>query len=316
LPHTWLDDWYPQVQEIIQGVIPQHWPEFAVIISDIVECVPTLPEAILPLATCKAVHGDVNKAVHVSAAVVIAAAALRTFDDALDQDRAKGLWYYTGPSRAWNYGTALEALCFNILSQSPLTKKQVNQIISHFAETFWRVASGQDRDQLGNTKTVEDYWFTIEQKSAWPYQTSCLCGALVGTKNTSLIDACGAFGYHLGLALQVLNDMESIWCTDGKTDLAQGKITLALLYGLTTNHPHQEELKFLVTSGNFANHESQIKQILDEIGTQEFLIWAALKERELALAALTGFPNHEGVETLNDYMTGLFGDIDVLLSRE
>ncbi len=313
---SWLSRLYPMVQGVIREAGPKFWPEMGIILGDIAGREQILPEAILPLATCKAVGGNAENAVHIAAATVVAAAALRIFDDALDQDRAKGLWYRTGASRAWNYGTALEALSFNILRQAPLNSEQISQVSGHFIEAFCQIASGQDRDLLGVTKTIEDYWLTIEQKSAYGYQTGCLCGALVGTEHQDLIEACGTFGYHLGLALQILNDMESIWCPDGKTDLRQGKVTLPLIYGLNASHPEQEELKNIVENCTISNHGERIKQILDHIDTQSFLIWAALKEREQALDALAICPNPEGVDALKAYVTGLFGDIDSLLEAK
>ncbi|HBB35199.1 MAG TPA: polyprenyl synthetase superfamily, partial [Cyanobacteria bacterium UBA9273] len=109
------------------------------------------------------------------------------------------------------------------------------------------------------------------------------------------------------------NDMESIWQPDGITDLKQGKITLPLLYGLQYHHPEREELLSIVTANEIAAHAARIKEILDHIDTKSFLIWAALKEREQALKAIKICPNTEGREVLESYITGMFGDIDLLL---
>ena len=59
----------------------------------------------------------------------------------------------------------------------------------------------------------------------------------------------------------------------------------------------------------------EVKEILETIDTKEFLIWAALKEREKALAALGNCPDIEGRMALEAYITGMFGDIDSLLLK-
>ncbi|HEY9245348.1 MAG TPA: polyprenyl synthetase family protein, partial [Candidatus Methanoperedens sp.] len=190
------------------------------------------------------------------------------------------------------------------------------KIIQCFIDSFFCIAAGQDRDISGATKTIEEYWQTAEMKSANIYATACAAGAIVGTGDEELIHACGVFGHHLGLTVQIFNDMESIWLPKGKTDLKQGKITLPLIYGLTKDHSERSELISLVLSNHIASHSERIKEILNNIGTRTFLIWAALKEREQALEAISICPDSEGREVLNSFITGMFGDLDSLLEME
>ncbi len=277
---------------------------------------PLIPEAILPLASCKAVGGQAKDAVYVAAALTAAATSLRILDDLEDQDRPERLWKQVGPARTWNYASAIESLSFIILSQSPLAPETFHQINGTFADTFLHITYGQDRDLSGNPQTTEDYWLTMEQKIAWGYAAGCAAGAIVGTDRKDLIEACGDFGFHLGLTIQLVNDMESIWHPDGVTDLMQGKITLPLIYGLTENHANRDELAALVETNQIAAHGERIKEILDTIDARSFMIWAALKERDQALEALTICPDPEGKEALEAYITGLFGDIEPLLPLE
>ena len=150
-------------------------------------------------------------------------------------------------------------------------------------------------------------------KSGCVYATACATGAMAGTESPKLIQACGVYGHHLGIAIQILNDMESIWQPKGINDLAQGKVTLPLLYGLQLDHPKRDELLAFVANKQIATHAQRIEEILDHIDTRSFLIWAALKEREQALEALRVCPDVEGRELLECYITGMFGDIARLL---
>lgn len=309
----WLKSLYPEIREVLQDSIPEYWEGLRQVLGKLFE-EPMLPEAALPLVACKAVNGNPKNAVHVTAALIALGVCLRIFDDLADQDKAEDLWQLVGIPRAWNYASAIHILSFEILSKAPLSSDLFRRVNQYCIDAFFRIAAGQDRDLAGATRTIEDYWLTVEMKSACFVTTACAMGAMTGTDDPKLIQSCGVFGHHLGFALQIFNDMESIWQPKGVTDLQQGKVTLPLLYGLQVNHPRRDELHSIVMANEIASRENRIKDILDQIDTRSFLIWAALKEREQAIAAIQICPNIEGRQALEAYITGMFGDIDTLLS--
>lgn len=311
---NWLKSLYPQVRQILDEAAPESWPGFRRVIGRSFE-EPIVAEAVLPLASCRAVGGDPRDAVHVTAALVTSAASVRLYDDVMDRDCPGGLWEEVGPSRAWNYASAVRILSFGILNQAPLSHDRFRAINQLFIDTFFSLAAGQDRDLAGVTKTVEDYWLTIDLKTGCAYAAACVSGAMVGTDDPQLIENCGAFGHHLGLSKQILNDMESIWHPDGVTDIKQGKSTLPLVYGMSFDHPARSELEEIVQNDKVAANADRVKEILDEIQAKNFLLWAALKEREQALEALSICPDAQGKEALGAYITGMFGDIDSLVER-
>lgn len=309
----WIKSLYPEVRDILQKAIPHYWPELRQVIEGLWE-EPLAPEAILPLAACRAVNGDVRNALHVSASILAAQACLRLFDDISDKDRPGELWEQAGQARAWNYASAVHILSFEILGKAPLPPELFHKLFKLHIDSFLLIAAGQDRDIAGVTGTMENYWLTIKLKTGCAYAAACVSGAMVGTENDELIKSCHLFGHHLGLAVQILNDMESVWHHDGTADLKRGKITLPLIYGLSFNHPQRNELRSLIQKG-IAVHSERIVEILDHIGTKDFLIWSALKEREQALDAIRVCPNADGREALESYITGMFGDLDMLLKK-
>lgn len=271
--------------------------------------------AILPLVTCQAVNGRPEDAIYVSAALIAAERCVRIFDDLEDKDRPGQLWQQVGEARAWNYASAIHILSFEILSKAPYHPRIFHSINQLYIDAFLYMAAGQDRDIAGQIQTIEDYWSIIELKTAMAYAAACASGAMVGTETSQLVKACYEYGHHVGLAIQIFNDMESIWQPDGATDLKQGKVTLPLLYGLQSDHPDRDELALLVETNQFAAQADRVQEILDKIDTKSFLIWAALKEREQALEAIGICPNPEGREALESFVTGMFGDIDLLLPQ-
>ncbi len=86
------------------------------------------------------------------------------------------------------------------------------------------------------TITLEDYLRVIEYKTAGLFEVSCYLGALLGGYSIEFAQASRAFGQHLGIAYQILDDLIDIWGTEssiGKTlgtDITTGKLTLPLLF--------------------------------------------------------------------------------------
>ena len=313
----WLTSLYPAVRQALENAIPNYWSELRPIFADLfTQSAPLPPVAILPLINCQAVNGQARDAVPVSAALIAAEVSLRISDDLQDKDRPQQLWEQIGEARAWNYAAALQALSFEILSRSAFSPQIILSVSQLFIEAYLHITAGQERDLAGMADTIEAYWRTMELKTATAFSAACKAGAMVGSDDPQLMAACHAFGHHVGLAVQIFNDMESIWQPDGTSDLKRGKITLPLMYGLVSDHPERDELLSLVTANNVAAHADRIKQILEHIDTKGFLIWAALKEREQALNSLTIIPNDVGREALEFYVTGMFGDVDALLQEQ
>lgn len=311
----WLKSLYPEVHQVLQNAIPSYWPELKSVFGKLFE-EPLMSVAILPMACCQAVNGNARDAVPVSAALIAAEVCVRILDDLEDKDRPGQLWQKVGDARAWNYASAIHILSFEILSQAPFSPQVFHRINQLFIDAVFYISLGQERDLMGATRTIDDYWRAIELKTSTAYSAACASGAMVGTDNPELIEACRVFGHHVGLAIQIFNDMESIWQPEGMTDLEQRKITLPLLYGLSCDHPERDELSSIVAAKTIATHAARVKEILDNIDTRTFLIWATLKEREQALEAIRICPNSEGREALESYITSMFGDIDSLLPEE
>ncbi len=311
----WLKSLYPEVHQVLQESIPSYWPDLKSVFGTLFK-EPLTSAAILPLACCQAVNGRAKDAVPVSAALIAAEVCIRILDDLEDKDRPGQLWQHVGEARAWNYASAIQLLSFEILSKAPFPPQVFYNVNQLFINGFFCIYLGQDRDIIESTRTIEDYWRTIELKTSTAYSAACASGAMVGTDNAEWIEAYRIFGHHLGLAIQIFNDMESIWQPEGMTDLEQGKITLPLLYGLSCEHPERDELSSIVAAKTISTHAARIKEILDHIDTRAFLIWATLKEREQALESIRICPNSEGKEALESYITGMFGDIELLLSNK
>ncbi len=310
----WLKSLYPEVKEILLNSVPHYWTEFRLTLEMMLQ--DQLPsEVALPLSACRSVGGNSKDAVPLTSALLAISISMRILDDLQDKDRSGKLWEVVGSARAFNYATASQFLTFEILRQAKYPSPVFHRIHQSILRAALHLSAGQDRDLIGETKNFESYWTTIEMKSGTAYSLACVTGAQVGTDNSQWINACGLYGHHLGLAIQIFNDMESLWDSDTLSDLEQGKVTLPLLYGIGFQHRKQMFLLEIVETNTIKRNAKQILKILTDIDTKQFMIWMALKEREAALNEISVCPNEEGKQALEAYITGMFGDISEQLGK-
>ncbi len=304
----WLPALYPLLQQRLWSHIPPQWEGLqsatAMYLGEELQ-----PSVIPVLGSCKAVGGDPIEALDVAVAVLLAQTSLRLMDEIQDGDKVLP-W---SASRAWNFADAFKTLAFGVLHKRMATDLDRYHPISQiFAEGYLTVLAGQDRESCGHIGTWQDTWQTIGMKTGAAYATAAQVGAMVGTQNPEWINACRTYGYHLGLILQIFNDLEGIWEPEGVSDLAQGKLTLPLHYGLHCIHPDQQTLCEIVASRQMMQRANHIKEVLDKIDTRGYLVWVALQQREQALQALEPCPDEAGKTILAAHLTALFGDLERL----
>jgi geranylgeranyl diphosphate synthase type I len=97
--------------------------------------------------------------------------------------------------------------------------------------------SFEERNDLG----IDDYWPMVGGKTSALLSACTHIGALLGNAGEAEQEAYRQFGWHLGLAFQVQDDILGIWGDEALTgksaasDLVEGKNSLPVLYGLGKN---------------------------------------------------------------------------------
>ena len=113
------------------------------------------------------------------------------------------------------------------------------RLISRFAETIAELARGELHEMVSNWNlpvTVDQYFARIYDKTASLFSTSAESGAVLGGADESSVDALREYGYYLGMAYQVKDDVldyESTTDELGKPanqDILSGKLTLPAIY--------------------------------------------------------------------------------------
>ena len=113
------------------------------------------------------------------------------------------------------------------------------RLIRRFAETIAELARGELHEMVSNWNlpvTVDEYFARIYDKTASLFSTSAESGAVLGGADEDSVVALRDYGYNLGMAYQVRDDVldyESTTDELGKPanqDILSGKLTLPAIY--------------------------------------------------------------------------------------
>ena len=158
----------------------------------------------------------------------------------------KTAWVKWGAPMAINAGDAL----FVIANQSVLDLKthypaeMVVRAAGVLNDICLQLTQGQYMDMSYEERTdlsMEDYWPMIGGKTSALLSACTQIGALLGYANDEKVELYRQFGYTLGLAFQVQDDILGIWGDESVTgksaasDLVEGKNSLPVLYALEKN---------------------------------------------------------------------------------
>ncbi|MGI5824882.1 MAG: polyprenyl synthetase family protein [Bacillota bacterium] len=144
-----------------------------------------------------------------------------------------------------------------------------DRIISAIETTVTEMTKGELRqvaDFYRVEQTIEDYFYRIERKTALLFSTSCETGACVSGASDKEIEALRQYGYYLGMAFQIMDDILDMTADEkvlGKpvgSDLRQGNISLPVIYCLK-NSDDKEKLRQMILDSR--ENTALIKPIID-----------------------------------------------------
>jgi len=256
------------------------------------------PWHLLPLMVCESVGGNYENALPVAAAFQLMLAAGDVLDDIADNDSHDSLSAKYGFGAAVNAATTLMILAeqaITRLKERKVSNSGIVRLIRVFNSYFSKACGGQHLDltQLNRNNITENrYLKIVGLKSASQIECACHTGALIGGAKRDTIHAFRKFGYNLGMAAQITNDMMGI--TTGK-DIANRKITLPVIFALNTlekRRREQVEKVYCVTPGQNEVNIQQIQDIFSETGA---LYYANLKRhiyQRKALEVVSNIKNY------------------------
>jgi octaprenyl-diphosphate synthase len=160
---------------------------------------------------------------------------------------------------------------------SALTSLENLRILAIVSRTTERLSEGElfQMANIGNLDfTQEDYLQVITDKTAVLMETACRGGAILGNLDREKEDALAAFGYNVGIAFQMTDDVidyrsdkEVMGKTPGK-DLEEGKLTLPLIAALKrADESEKSRIRKIIEQRGPRNGDlAWVRQFLNERG--------------------------------------------------
>jgi geranylgeranyl diphosphate synthase type I len=225
-------------------------------------------------------------------------------DNGSERRHRAALWTITGVPQAINTGDALFVLsrmALHRLTDLGFSDAKVLALMRLYDETCLALCEGQFIDiwtsEGKGRQSVELYFDMIGRKTAALIAGSVQAGAMLATDDAQVIEAYRAFGWALGIAFQLNDDVLGIWGEEAATgkapsDLTDHKRTLPVLYALENGGPEDRErlVELLAIEGPDASALDEARIILERSGARDYTRSQARWYRDEAVRqlALTG----------------------------
>lgn len=187
-------------------------------------------------------------------------------------------------------------------------------IMHVLADTTNIIAEGEV-DQLvriGDAELDEqDYFSIIGCKTAQLFAGASESAAILGQAPTELAEALKAYGWHLGLAYQLIDDVLDYRGDSGTLgknagdDLAEGKLTLPVIHGLKNGSTTQVKALKAALKARDSGQVESVFQILEDVSSLEYTVEQARRHINLASAGLSGLnpsPHRQALLDLAEFV--------------
>ena len=259
---------------------------------------------LLGLLAYASITGDHRLALPGAAAVELGHNFSLVHDDIEDGDTERRhratLWTIHGVPQAINTGDALFSLsriALHRLTDLGFPDAKVLRLMRLFDQTCLRLCEGQYLDiemsRSDDLMTVDLYFDMIGRKTAALIAASIEAGALLATDDEHVIGRYRDFGWALGIAFQLNDDLLGIWGAEQATgkaasDVAHKKKTLPVIYAYEHAGPEdRERLAELYSMPDPGGSDvEEIIAILERSGAREYTRDQARNYRDQALQEL------------------------------
>jgi len=231
------------------------------------------------------------------------------------------VWTIWGAPQAINAGDGMFSLAHvawlgsSIAEDDPVA---FAAIVRSLEAAILRLCEGQFLDMQGEghlDTTSEAYLQMIGRKTAALIGESAWVAARAAGAAETALGSARAFGFELGLAFQIRDDLLGIWGEEqetGKsasTDIATRKMTLPIIEALEAGSPAvREALRACYSSAPSAENEQQIRELLEATGVRQLTLDQETRHWTAAMLALESLPlDDEWQERLREFARSFVG---------
>jgi len=196
-----------------------------------------------------------------------------------------------------------------------LVDETSSEVVRIMSDMIYRMCEGEIAQHASlhdMYQDDQDYFDRIEKKTALFFAACCQAGALMGGAEPEQAGAMWAYGRHLGMAFQVVDDLLDVSADAevvGKpvgNDLRSGVLTLPILH-LLRSQGYQGEAASLVAKGAEMTPADidRVLELVRENGAVDYAYKVAQSFVEQAKAALEELPSNETQALLRQIADGV-----------
>ena len=253
---------------------------------------------LLVLLAARACHYQGDQHINLAAVIEFIHTATLLHDDVVDASKlrrgnmtANAVW---GNEAAVLVGDFLYSRAFEMMVEA--NDMYIMEIMSHTTNT---IAEGEVLQLLNchDAETTEQrYLEVVSRKTAKLFEAAARIGAILGGQPEATETALAAYGMHLGVAFQLVDDALDYSASPEDTgknlgdDLAEGKPTLPLIHAINTGTPEQSELLRKAIENGGHDNMADVCAAIESTGGIPYTAQAAQREAGLAIAALDPLP--------------------------
>lgn len=221
-------------------------------------------------------------------------------DDVMDGDAERRhratLWSLYGVGQAIVVGDALLSLAHQLLLED--TRPEADAAAMELALATMEMIRGQSDDLAFESRVdvTEDECLAMSaRKTGALLSCAAALGGILGGAGTATVAALRAYGRHVGLAFQAVDDVLGVWGAPSATgkpvanDLRRHKKTLPVVWALRRGGPVGDELAGLLSNGGLSERAvERAVALLEAAGARDATERIAAEHLRAAEAALDG----------------------------
>jgi len=241
---------------------------------------------------------QLSNVIHAAASAELIHAASLVHDDLVDQ-AARRRGRVTVHTRWDNDVALMVGDYFFALASAEMSLSPDPRIITFYAQAVQVIVEGELSPVLVAEPVetaLRQYFYKTGAKTAVLFEAACKAGMAAGGGSDAQIGALGAYGYDVGVAFQIVDDVldftgnESTLGKPAGNDLRQGTITLPLIYAIETTGSPRLRAVVEHSQTDDATIEAAITEVL-AAGGADAAIDEARRYIDKAVGHLSIFPD-------------------------
>jgi geranylgeranyl diphosphate synthase type I len=267
----------------------------------------------LCLLCCEAAGGDAARALPAAVAIELLHNFTLIHDDIEDESETRHgretLWRRVGIAQAINAGDGMYTIARRSLldlTQTGVPAGTVVQAAQFLDHACVQLCEGQYMDLSFESREAVspgEYLAMVGGKSAALIAGACAIGALAAGGDGQTAHQYGEFGWSLGLAFQIQDDVLGVWGDPARTgkprgdDIRARKKSFPIVHAMSSlDGAEQQKLMRLYASASGENHVDEVMQLLERAGARGAAIESARAHADAALSALSVLEIEPGLD--------------------